>query len=179
VACHPPAKKDYRSVQNWIWNNNPLDGKAQSWIKAKEDLITLRPGREHAWLDAVIEHLLKWIDCRPIRYLFCSPETKEKTNSDEVYFTRSRINYCATVIITFMILVLLLVPVFLLYHLVTSTGNHRTDSVCIGILVVFTLTFSAVLSLFTRAKRHEILGAAAGYCAVLVVFLGNLPNPRS
>jgi hypothetical protein len=179
VACHRPAKKDYRSVQNWIWNNNPLDENEQSWIKAKEDLITLRPGREHALLDAGIEHLLKWIDCRPVRYIFCSAETKEKADKDEVYFTRSRIDRLALVIITLVILILLLVPVFVLYHLVGNLGTHRTDSVCIGILLVFTLAFSAVLSFFTRAKRHEILGAAAAYCAVLVVFLGNVPDRRS
>jgi hypothetical protein len=31
----------------------------------------------------------------------------------------------------------------------------------IGVLLIFTLVFSAVLSLFTQAKRHEIFGAAA------------------
>jgi hypothetical protein len=36
------------------------------------------------------------------------------------------------------------------------------------------LLFSAELTFFTRAKRHEILAAAAGYCAVLVVFIGNV-----
>jgi hypothetical protein len=75
-----------------------------------------------------------------------------------------------------MILLLLVVPVYVLYHLVTELGNNRTDTICIGILLVFTLIFSAVLSLFTKAKRHEILAAAAAYCAVLVVFLGNTNN---
>jgi hypothetical protein len=130
-------------------------------------------------LDAGIEHLLKWIDCGPVRYVFCSAETMEKTDKDEVYFTRSRIDRLALVIITLVILILLLVPVFVLYHLVGNLGTHRTDSICIGILLVFTLAFSAVLSLFTRARRHEILGAAAAYCAVLVVFLGNVPNRQS
>lgn len=78
-----------------------------------------------------------------------------------------------------MLLVLLVVPVYIMYHLVTNLGNNRTDAVCIGVLLVFTLAFSAVLSLFTRAKRHEILGAAAAYCAVLVVFLGNVGNGNS
>jgi hypothetical protein len=179
VAFNRPAAKDYRSVQNWIWNKNPLDEVCQDWIKAREDLITLRPGREHAWLDASIEHLLRWINCKAIRYIFCSAETKDKTAEDEVYFTRSRIDRFAVSIITIMILVLLVVPTFVLYHLVDSMGSHRTDSICIGTLLVFTLAFSAVLSLFTRARRHEILGAAAAYCAVLVVFLGNVPDHRS
>ena len=77
-------------------------------------------------------------------------------------------------IITITILVLLIVPVYALYDLVNTLGNNQTATVCIGILLVFTLIFSAVLSLFTSARRHEILGAAAAYCAVLVVFLSNV-----
>lgn len=37
-----------------------------------------------------------------------------------------------------------------------------TYTVSICVLLVFALVFSAVLSLFTQAKRHEIFGAAAG-----------------
>jgi hypothetical protein len=73
-----------------------------------------------------------------------------------------------------MILALLVVPVYILYHLIIADGNRATDAICVGCLLGFTLAFSVALSLFTRAKRHEILGAAAGYCAVLVVFLGNV-----
>jgi hypothetical protein len=75
-----------------------------------------------------------------------------------------------------MILLLLIVPIYLLYHLVTTLRSNRADADCMGVLLVATLAFSAVLSIFTRAKRHEILASAAAYCAVLVVFLGNVPQ---
>jgi hypothetical protein len=75
-----------------------------------------------------------------------------------------------------MILFLLIVPIYLLYHLVTTLKSGRADADCLGVLLISTLAFSAVLSIFTRAKRHEILGSAAAYCAVLVVFLGNVPQ---
>ena len=61
---------------------------------------------------------------------------------------------------TLMILILFIVPIYILYHLV-SHGTERAAAFSIGVLVAFTLAFSAVLSLFTRAKRHEILAAAA------------------
>jgi len=61
-----------------------------------------------------------------------------------------------------MILVLLVMPVYVLYHLVADIGNAKAYATSIGVLLVFTLAFSAVLSLFTRARRHEILAAAAG-----------------
>jgi hypothetical protein len=82
-----------------------------------------------------------------------------------------------------MIVALLIMPIYLRYNLVKDQDgkldSHATG-VCIAILLVCTLLFTGVLSVFTRAKRHEILGAAAAYvhtylvryvcgCAVLVV----------
>lgn len=79
-----------------------------------------------------------------------------------MYYTRSRIEGLAAGIITFMILVLLVVPTYVLYHLTNDVGQgSQTTALCIGVLLIFTLAFSAALSLFTRARRHEILGAAA------------------
>ena len=75
-----------------------------------------------------------------------------------------------------MILFLLIIPIYVLWHLARELENGKASAsaVTIGVLLVFTLIFSAVLSLFTRARRHEILGAAAAYCAVLVVFISNV-----
>ena len=83
---------------------------------------------------------------------------------DVYYYTRERIDRCAVVVITLAILGLLVIPIWLLYHLVSSYDerlNDRANALCVGTLLVSTLLFSTVLSLFTRAKRHEILAAAA------------------
>lgn len=37
------------------------------FIYEKEDLVTIRPGREHAWLDGGIEKLLQMCRCRLLR----------------------------------------------------------------------------------------------------------------
>ena len=95
-------------------------------------------------------------------------------NAAEVYYDRERIETCVNVIITCMILVLLIVPVYILYHLTSGPNTPKVNALCMGVLLIFTLCFSAGLSFFTRARRHEILAAAAGYCAVLVVFIGNV-----
>jgi hypothetical protein len=58
--------------------------------------------------------------------------------------------------------------------MVHDIGSRKAYVTCIGILLVFALAFSSVLSLFTKARRHETLAAAVAYCAVLVVFLGNV-----
>lgn len=76
-----------------------------------------------------------------------------------------------------MILTLLIIPVYALYHVSTSfesTSLYTENAISIGILLVATLAFSAALALFTKAKRHELLAAAAAYCALLVVFIANL-----
>lgn len=36
------------------------------FIYEKEDLVTLRPGREHAWLDGLLEQILKVLRCKLI-----------------------------------------------------------------------------------------------------------------
>ncbi len=59
------------------------------------------------------------------------------------------------------ILVLLVVPIYALYKASSGVNNTASNATCIGILLVATLVFSAVLSLFTKARRHEILGASA------------------
>jgi hypothetical protein len=65
-------------------------------------------------------------------------------------------------IITSIILALLVVPIWVLYHVTLTMGSKNSNALCIGILLISTLIFSAVLSLFTKARRHEILAAAAG-----------------
>jgi uncharacterized membrane protein YhaH (DUF805 family) len=116
-------------------------------------------------------------------------ETRKKTEIDsdnmparppkdedkyEIYYTPSRIAKLTNGILTVIILVLLVVPIYILYHMVHDIGTRDAYMTCIGTLLIFTLAFSSVLSLFTKARRHEILAAAAAYCAVLVVFLGNV-----
>jgi hypothetical protein len=58
----------------------------------------------------------------------------------------------------------------------TSVGDRNSTFDAVGILVVFTLLFSAAMSLLTKAKRHELFAASAAYCAVLVVFISNFSN---
>lgn len=37
------------------------------FIYEKEDLVTLRPGREYAWLDGLLERMLQVLRCKLIR----------------------------------------------------------------------------------------------------------------
>jgi len=56
-------------------------------------------------------------------------------------------------------------------HYYSSSRTSTFDA--IGILAVFTLLFSAAISVLTKAKRYELFAASAAYCAVLMVFINN------
>ncbi|MCJ1455937.1 hypothetical protein MMC28_006294 [Mycoblastus sanguinarius] len=174
-ALNQPSSRDYKSVLHFMENDGgQLFEEEMEFIYEKEDLVTLRPGREYAWLDGMIERAIQIFRCRIIMFFFSPKETRDKAKDKAInYYSRNRISACVTMIITIMILVLLMVPIWLLYKL-SVNGTIATSPQTIGVILVPTLIFSAVLSAFTKAKRHEILAASAGYCAVLVVFLGNV-----
>lgn len=67
VAFNRPASRDYRSVETYCHNTKPLIQSEGEFIRRKEDFITLRPGRENAWLDAVVERTLKKWHCPLVR----------------------------------------------------------------------------------------------------------------
>ena len=80
-------------------------------------------------------------------------------------------------IITAVIFILLVCPVVIMYCLTSQSHNDPNSTFrAIGVLVVFTLLFSAAMSMLTKARRHELFAAAAAYCAVLVVFISNFSN---
>lgn len=67
VSWSTPSTRDYASVVNWMNIEAPLFEAECAFVKEKEDLITLRPGREHAWLDAFVERTLKAFHCEFIQ----------------------------------------------------------------------------------------------------------------
>ena len=57
-------------------DGGPL-GKAESeFIYEKEDLVTLRPGREHAWLDGALERILQILRCKLLLVRIMEFDTK-------------------------------------------------------------------------------------------------------
>ena len=74
-----------------------------------------------------------------------------------------------------------------MYHLTSSITLDNTNPAiasrntfnAVGVLIVFTLLFSTLMSLLTKAARHEMFAASAAYCAILVVFIGNFTGPNN
>jgi hypothetical protein len=63
VSMNKPSRSEHRSVWNYFQNTNPVVEEERSFILHWEDLLTLRPGREHAWLDSAIERVLRYTHC--------------------------------------------------------------------------------------------------------------------
>jgi hypothetical protein len=70
VSFQRPTDRDYKSVQNWHEQVAPLVGEDQEFLLWKEDILTLRHGREWASFDGLIEEMLHKIDCRLVRVSF-------------------------------------------------------------------------------------------------------------
>lgn len=216
VSMNRPAARDRTSIQNFMENGfedngsrmRPLLQADSKFVYCKEDLVTLRPGRESAWLDSSVERLLGLLHCKLVRVSMIitsrldydvanrlwkvhillqsklssrplrpscglssdcqltklAQETRGKTDAKDIhYYTKERVDRLVTLIICSNIILLLIVPVYALYRLsntIQVSGNTSNAS-SIGVLLVASLVFSVVLFLFTKAKRHEILGASA------------------
>ncbi|KAH8678811.1 hypothetical protein BGZ60DRAFT_428633 [Tricladium varicosporioides] len=179
ASLSKPAARDYASVEGYIFDKKPLLDEEASFIYRREDLITLRDGREAAFLDAATEKMLQASNHKWLKKIFCTEADLLKTDDLNLhYYSKTRRDYFTTSIIVFILLALLILPVLALYKLTMTHQLKVTYAISIGVLLVFTLAFSGVLSVFTKAKRHEIFMAAAGYCAVLVVFISNIPNAK-
>ena len=63
----PPAR-DYLSVKSYFDEETPLCN-IESYIYHKEDLISLKPGRENAWLDVAVEKILQKLPYKLIRVI--------------------------------------------------------------------------------------------------------------
>jgi hypothetical protein len=62
MALPHPAKRDYQSMINWFRGNEPIYRTEAQYIRKKEDIVTLRSGRESAGFDAFVENYLRRLD---------------------------------------------------------------------------------------------------------------------
>ncbi|KAI9669097.1 MAG: hypothetical protein M1831_000689 [Alyxoria varia] len=122
AAFQRPSSADYRSVRNFIANENPLVPKEQEFIECQEDVLTLRRGRECAAFDCLVEAPLRKMNCSLIRYLFTTPSLRRKTRNSATitYLSASRISALVTSLITISIFILLVLPVVAMARLTSS-----------------------------------------------------------
>ncbi|KAL8634804.1 MAG: hypothetical protein Q9228_007634, partial [Teloschistes exilis] len=64
-AVDRPSNRDYQSVMSFMEaDEGQLYEAEMDFIYEKEDLVTLRPGRDHGWLDVLVERVLLYFRCK-------------------------------------------------------------------------------------------------------------------
>lgn len=180
-----PSRFDIQSLENFFRAKEPLF-RHERYIGCQSDMITLKAGRDDAWLDRVIMQLLVKYNCAPLRYIFANAHTKTHADSKHEalnLFSIARVHFLKMVILIFLMLCLLCLPLVPLYSWTqegSGPADGGTDSASVtgqmlakimGLIVACAFAFGVVLSVCTRAKKHEIFGSCAAYMAVLIVFM--------
>ena len=86
-----PSDRDYGSVRNWYARKNPLVAAEGAFLQQREDLITLRQGREWAGFDGLIESSINRLPFGiRVSYLrmFQSEKTTMLTIPENLYHSR-------------------------------------------------------------------------------------------
>ena len=67
LALNRPQERDQCSVRSYIEKHGHLMRADSRFAYEKEDLVTLRPGRDHSFVDGFVEQMLKNFYCRPLK----------------------------------------------------------------------------------------------------------------
>lgn len=67
VALNRPQERDQCSVRSYIERHGHLMRSDSRFAYEKEDLITLRPGRDHSFVDGFVEQMLKAFHCQLLK----------------------------------------------------------------------------------------------------------------
>jgi uncharacterized membrane protein len=84
------------------------------------------------------------------------------------YYSSDRLGAFIKIIIAFASTTLLLVPIYIFL------ARNMSTKMMAFVTLTFAFAFATAVSLFTSANRQDVFAATAAYCAVLVVFTGNL-----
>ncbi|KAI4259769.1 MAG: hypothetical protein LQ352_000575 [Teloschistes flavicans] len=125
-------------------------------LQHHDDLIALAEKQEGGWFDGVLEDMLGIFPRSITRRILSSHEERKKTDDEYVQlYSKYRVDVLARLILTIVSVLLLAAPTAILF-LVPEHGWFK-----IVLIMIFTLLFSAALSVFTKAKRHEMFAATA------------------
>ncbi|KAF2112297.1 hypothetical protein BDV96DRAFT_158224 [Lophiotrema nucula] len=159
----PSDSRNVQSVANWMKGNKPLVPEESAFLCNWEDLVSPGKQADHGGLDILVgriaETLCEWglLKVNPSR-------SKDK---HVITVDASLIIRISRAITTSLAILTLTVPISILYKV-------RNMSSRLWIIGISTAVFSSCLCLFTHSRNYEIFSATAAYCAVLVVFVGNI-----
>ncbi|OJD34952.1 uncharacterized protein BKCO1_1900063 [Diplodia corticola] len=149
--------RNYKSVSQYVKNNAPVVWAEQdTFTERRQDSVALVDPKEGSWFDAAIEDLLTALPFPLTRLVFSDPAQRRSTRDEKVHlYSKMRIDYFARILIALLAVGLLMAPVVVLFFHDDSGGLK------IAVILLFTLFFAGALSVFTKAKRHEVFAATA------------------
>ncbi|KAF3940494.1 hypothetical protein ABW19_dt0206471 [Dactylella cylindrospora] len=166
-----PQDWQRRNFKNMLYNEAPLYKTESQFLDDKEDLITLRKGNDDSvelWepVSALFNRALTLVG----RVLFRKkPPRAFEDNEDASATSKTGMNAVARLFFGLIVSIIVLSGVIVLYFV--SSDHGRLIVLCCATFMCAVLT-----SLLTKARKSEVFGVAAAYCAVLVVFVGTTLN---
>ncbi|KAM7216771.1 hypothetical protein V8F06_007881 [Rhypophila decipiens] len=164
-----PSDNRVKNVDNWMDGTKPLVQAESTFLDDWDDLRAPNSHDDHGGLDIFLETWAYMLTKRGGKKLFSHPSDRSKSDDDNVIlFDPSRVIAASRFITTAFAIVSLTIPIVVLYNIAAITTRLWT-------IAVFTAIFSSTLCWLMQSRKYEIMTATAAYCAVMVVFVGNLP----
>ncbi|KAK6532543.1 hypothetical protein TWF281_006730 [Arthrobotrys megalospora] len=172
LALKEPVDWQINNIETWMNNQHPhpLVPTESKFLKNKSDVCALRPSSEDS---AVLTDTLRTWAQNSFR---CLPWMFKKKGNPASYEDPSIVYYntdwqdgLGRLAYATLVSAVLIAGVIVLFYVESDEGR-------LAVLCVSTLLCGIVMALFTTAKKGEIMGATAAYCAVMVVFVGSTLN---
>ncbi|KAI0096923.1 hypothetical protein GGR51DRAFT_542330 [Nemania sp. FL0031] len=163
-----PSESNVRSVRNWMDGTKPLVAVESGFLDDWDDLRSPRTPADHSGIDVFLGNLAAVLAKRGFTNLFTPPDEQARSEDKNILLYRqSQILAVSRLLTTIFSVMSLTIPIVVLY-------NIATTAIRLVVLIIFMTIFSSISCWLTESRNYEILVATAAYCAVMVVFVGNL-----
>ncbi|KAK6501408.1 hypothetical protein TWF481_009248 [Arthrobotrys musiformis] len=172
LALKDAADWQIQNIANWMNNQrpvHPLVPKESRFLEDKGDICALQASSEDS---AVLTDVLRgWArDTFGCMWLFKKKGNPASYGDPSItYYSTDWKDALMRVAYAALVSALLIAGVIVLFYVNSDEGR-------LAVLCVSTLLCGVIMALFTTARKGEIMGGTAAYCAVMVVFVGSTLN---
>lgn len=171
LALKDAADWQIQNIETWMNNQrpHPLVPRESKFLEDKGDICALQASSEDS---AVLTDVLRsWArDTFGCMWLFKKKGNPASYGDPSItYYSTDWKDALMRVAYAALVSALLIAGVIVLFYVNSDEGR-------LAVLCVSTLLCGVIMALFTTARKGEIMGGTAAYCAVMVVFVGSTLN---
>ncbi|PSN60376.1 hypothetical protein BS50DRAFT_506667, partial [Corynespora cassiicola Philippines] len=156
-----PQESQLQSISNWLEGNKPIVPAESAAYTDWEDLVSPHNPSDYGGLERLLE------SCAIV--LKKQGRDQEKSDDDHIiHYSADRVATISRFLTALLAVATLTIPIAVLYSIEKMESR-------LWVIVIFTAIFSGALCM-TQTRNFEIFSATAAYCAVMVVFVANLPT---